>query len=46
MQLALKSQHAQTGPLAGEDYEGTIRDFQIWLAQQDASFEPAAQAAE
>lgn len=35
MQIALRSQHAQSGPLAGEDYEGTIRDFQVWLAEQD-----------
>lgn len=35
MQVALRSQHAQSGPLAGEDFEGTIRDFQAWLAQQD-----------
>jgi phenylpropionate dioxygenase-like ring-hydroxylating dioxygenase large terminal subunit len=35
MQIALRSQHAQSGPLAGDDYEGTIRDFQVWLAQQD-----------
>ena len=36
MQIALRSQHAQSGPLAGDDFEGTIRDFQLWLAQQDA----------
>jgi len=36
MQIALHSTHAVEGPLAGDDYEGTIRDFQIWLAQQDA----------
>ncbi|QYX57322.1 aromatic ring-hydroxylating dioxygenase subunit alpha [Roseovarius sp. SCSIO 43702] len=35
MQVALASEHAQPGPLAGEDYEGTVRDFQIWLAAQD-----------
>ncbi len=35
MQLALGSDHAMSGPLAGEDYEGTIRDFQLWLAAQD-----------
>lgn len=46
MQLALKSQHAQTGPLAGDDYEGTIRDFQIWLAQQDAAYGVETRAAE
>ncbi|WP_421703032.1 aromatic ring-hydroxylating oxygenase subunit alpha [Aliiroseovarius sp.] len=36
MQVALASDHALEGPLAGDDYEGTIRDFQIWLAAQDA----------
>ncbi|MFT4716742.1 MAG: phenylpropionate dioxygenase-like ring-hydroxylating dioxygenase large terminal subunit [Paracoccaceae bacterium] len=38
MQTALGSDHAQSGPLAGDDYEGTIRDFQSWLARQDATF--------
>lgn len=36
MQVALGSDHAHSGPLAGEDYEGTIHDFQLWLAAQDA----------
>ncbi|MEM9913159.1 MAG: aromatic ring-hydroxylating dioxygenase subunit alpha [Pseudomonadota bacterium] len=36
MQIALGSDYALEGPLAGEDYEGTIRDFQIWLAHEDA----------
>ncbi len=36
MQIALGSDHALSGPLAGEDYEGTIRDFQTWLAQEEA----------
>ena len=35
MQVALSSAHALEGPLAGDDYEGTIRDFQLWLAAQD-----------
>lgn len=35
MQIALRSQHAVSGPLAGDDYEGTVRDFQLWLAEQD-----------
>ncbi|MGV6849707.1 MAG: aromatic ring-hydroxylating oxygenase subunit alpha [Marinibacterium sp.] len=35
MQTALGSVHAHAGPLAGEDYEGTVRDFLIWLARQD-----------
>lgn len=37
MQVALGSAHAQSGPLAEDDYEGTIRDFQLWLAQEDRS---------
>lgn len=35
MQIALGSEHAVSGPLAEDDYEGTIRDFQLWLAAQD-----------
>ena len=35
MQVALASEHATSGPLASDDYEGTIRDFQLWLAGQD-----------
>ncbi len=35
MQVALASEHALSGPLAEDDYEGTIRDFQLWLAAQD-----------
>jgi phenylpropionate dioxygenase-like ring-hydroxylating dioxygenase large terminal subunit len=35
MHGALRSAHAQSGPLAGEDYEGTIRDFHRWLAAMD-----------
>ena len=35
MQVALGSDYALSGPLAGDDYEGTIRDFQLWLAAQD-----------
>ncbi len=38
MQVSLGSAHATAGPLAGEDYEGTIRDFQTWLARIDAGF--------
>lgn len=34
MQSALSSKHAIGGPLAGDDYEGTVRDFQTWLATQ------------
>ncbi|MFD2739966.1 aromatic ring-hydroxylating dioxygenase subunit alpha [Sulfitobacter aestuarii] len=36
MQTALGSVHATGGPLAEDDYEGTVRDFLIWLARQDA----------
>ena len=35
LQQALGSKFAQPGPLAGPDYEGTIRDFHLWLAAQD-----------
>ncbi|MDU8928686.1 aromatic ring-hydroxylating dioxygenase subunit alpha [Alisedimentitalea sp. MJ-SS2] len=35
MQTALGSKHAIGGPLAGEDYEGTVRDFLNWLAVED-----------
>lgn len=35
MQQALCSVHATGGPLAGEDYEGTVRDFLLWLARED-----------
>ena len=38
MQKALSSRHATGGPLAGEDFEGTVRDFLIWLAKRDQSF--------
>jgi len=38
LQSALASAHAQPGPLAEEDYEGTIRDFHLWLAQQDQQY--------
>lgn len=37
MQAALGSVHAAGGPLAGEDYEGTIRDFLNWMARENAS---------
>ncbi|MDW3224916.1 MAG: SRPBCC family protein [Paracoccaceae bacterium] len=36
MQVALGSIHATGGPLAGEDFEGTVHDFLLWLARQDA----------
>lgn len=38
MQKALRSRHATGGPLAAADYEGTIRDFTLWLARRDATF--------
>ncbi len=34
MQAALGSKYATSGPLAGDDYEGTVRDLQTWLAKQ------------
>ena len=37
LQIALASDHAQSGPLAEDDYEGTIRDFHLWLADMDRS---------
>lgn len=37
MQPALASRHADGGPLAGADYEGTIRDFHRWLARAMAA---------
>lgn len=37
MQVALRSLHATGGPLAGEDFEGTVHDFLLWLARQDAA---------
>jgi len=36
MHRALGSVHATGGPLAGPDYEGTVHDFLLWLAAQDA----------
>ena len=35
MQFALGSDNALSSPLAEDDYEGTTRDFQLWLAAQD-----------
>ncbi len=35
LQIALASDHALSGPLAGDHFEGTIRDFHLWLAAQD-----------
>ncbi len=41
MQVGLASAHAQAGPLAGENYEGTIHDFLIWLAAEDTKYQTA-----
>lgn len=43
MQTALGSAHAESGPLAGDNYEGTVRDFLIWLAWQDRQMTRAAE---
>ncbi|MCY3983784.1 MAG: aromatic ring-hydroxylating dioxygenase subunit alpha [Roseovarius sp.] len=37
LQVSLNSFHAESGPLAADDYEGTIRDFVNWLAAEDAA---------
>ena len=37
MQSALSSAFATGGPLAEDDYEGTVRDFLLWLARNDAA---------
>ena len=34
MQTSLGSIHADGGPLAGPDYEGTIHDFLLWVSRQ------------
>ena len=34
MQVALRSAHALAGPLAGQDFEGTIHDFHVWMDGQ------------
>lgn len=36
MQPALRSVYATGGPIAGADYEGTVRDLLLWLAKKDA----------
>ena len=38
MQKALGSRHAGSGPLAGVDYEGTVKDFLNWLAREDSRY--------
>lgn len=45
MQVALGSDYALEGPLAGDDYEGTIRDFQLWLARVDTRFAARSETA-
>lgn len=37
MHRGLRSVHATGGPLAGPDFEGTVRDFTDWLAREAAS---------
>ncbi|MEM7651924.1 MAG: aromatic ring-hydroxylating dioxygenase subunit alpha [Pseudomonadota bacterium] len=44
MQAGLGSIHATGGPLAGDDYEGTVRDFLLWLARIDGTATPEAQS--
>lgn len=36
LQTTLSSKHAVAGPLASDDYEGTIKDFHRWMASSDA----------
>jgi len=36
MQTSFRSVFATGGPLAETDYEGTVHDFLLWLARQDA----------
>jgi phenylpropionate dioxygenase-like ring-hydroxylating dioxygenase large terminal subunit len=45
MQNSLSSAHAHSGPLSGDDYEGTVRDFLLWLAEQDRDLEADASVA-
>ena len=35
MQIGLASKHALSSPLAEDDDESTVRDFQLWRAAQD-----------
>lgn len=39
MQAALSSKFATGGPLAGDDYEGTVHDFLLWLARESARYD-------
>lgn len=39
MQVALSSKHATGGPLAGDDYEGTVHDFLKWLARASMKYD-------
>ena len=36
LQAGLRSRHATSGPLAGPDMEGTIRDFHLFLSRESA----------
>ena len=35
MQIGLASEHSLSSLLAEDDYESTVRDFQLWRAAQD-----------
>ena len=35
IQIGLASKYALSSPLAEDDYESTVRDFQLWRAAQD-----------
>jgi phenylpropionate dioxygenase-like ring-hydroxylating dioxygenase large terminal subunit len=41
MQTSFQSVHANGGPLAGSDYEGTVHDFLLWLNEQNNKFSQA-----
>ena len=45
LQQTLSSAHAQAGPLAGDDFEGTIRDFHKYLARSVAAARSSASPA-
>ena len=35
IQIGLASKYALSSPLAEDEYESTVRDFQLWRAAQD-----------
>lgn len=41
MQMSFQSMHANGGPLAEPDYEGTVHDFLLWLNKQNNKFSRA-----